>query len=41
MMGWLQQSVPLWVFLIALLTNPARWSKWARETMDSRLGGTA
>lgn len=27
------------VFVVALLTSPARWSKWAAEQVGARLGG--
>ena len=33
-LAWLQQSVPLWVFLLALLTSPHQWAK----RVSNRLG---
>ena len=38
---WLFQDVPLWVFILALLTSPAKWSRAAGRVMKRRLGGGA
>ena len=37
--GWLQNPVPLWAFLIALLTAPQKWSEYVKEYVSERLGG--
>lgn len=40
MPAWLQQNVPLWALLIAMLTNPAMWSRLATSAVTERLGIT-
>lgn len=40
-MTWLKQEVPLWVFLIALLTKPYMWAHYAKTFVVNRLGKTA
>jgi hypothetical protein len=37
--AWLFHSVPLWAFLLALLTSPAKWSRAAGRVMKRRFGG--
>jgi len=37
--AWLFQSVPLWAFLVALLTSPAEWSRRVARIVGRRLGG--
>jgi hypothetical protein len=37
---WLFQDVPLWAFLLAVLTSPARWSRGARRVITRRFGGS-
>jgi hypothetical protein len=36
---WLFQSVPLWAFLLALLTSPAEWSRRVMRVIGRRFGG--
>lgn len=36
---WLFHPVPLWVFILALLTSPAEWSRRAVRVMSKRFGG--
>jgi len=31
--AWLYQSVPLWAFLLALLTSPWRWAGYAKQVL--------
>jgi hypothetical protein len=40
--AWLYHDVPLWVFMLALLTSPAEWSRRALRVMKraSPWGGT-
>ena len=38
MQDWLTHPVPLWAFLVALLTRPADWSNWAKERLTERFG---
>jgi hypothetical protein len=35
--AWLEQSVPLYAFLLALLTHPATWSRRATAIVRRRL----
>lgn len=37
--GWLQNPVPLWAFLIALLTAPQKWSEYVKKYVSERLSG--
>lgn len=37
--AWLFQSVPLWAFILALLTSPAEWSRTAVRIAKRRFGG--
>jgi hypothetical protein len=38
--AWFYQSgPPNWVFLVALLTAPARWAGYARRVMSRAWGG--
>jgi hypothetical protein len=32
---WLFQDVPLWAFLLALLTTPSTWARQARNYFNS------
>lgn len=34
---WLQQSVPLWAFLLAGFTRPATWSRAVTSAVKRRL----
>lgn len=36
---WLFQSVPLWAFLLALLTAPWKWNSYAKRVMKRIFGG--
>jgi hypothetical protein len=38
--AWLFQDVPLYAFLLALLTSPWRWSQYARRVIDRVTGGS-
>lgn len=33
------QSVPLWVFILALLTSPSKWSDAVTSAAKKRFGG--
>jgi len=36
---WLaDQSVPLWAFVLALLTSPREWSRYAVQLGEKKLG---
>lgn len=35
--AWLYHPVPLWVLIVALLTNPYQWSKRTRERIGPLL----
>jgi len=37
--AWLFHDVPLWVFILALLTSPAEWSRRVARVMTRRFGG--
>jgi len=38
---WLaDQSVPLWAFVLALLTSPREWSRYAVQLGEEKLGIT-
>lgn len=36
--AWLQNDVPLWAFLIALLTKPYMWAAYAKTAVANRFG---
>jgi len=38
--AWLYQNVPLWAFLLALLTSPAEWSRRVARVVSRRFGGS-
>jgi hypothetical protein len=33
---WLTADVPLWAFLVAVLTRPAVWSRYAKNALAER-----
>ncbi|MFC7226320.1 hypothetical protein N0B31_02810 [Salinirubellus salinus] len=38
--GWLlEQRVPWWAFLLALLTRPSQWSTTVWSVVEDRMGG--
>lgn len=39
--AWLENPVPLWAFLIALLTSPSKWAGYVQEAIESRIGEQA
>lgn len=36
--AWLLQDVPLWAFLVALLTHPSTWSDRVQRLLSDRFG---
>jgi hypothetical protein len=37
--AWLFHDIPLWAFLVALLTRPAAWSRRVRAYFDTEHNG--
>lgn len=37
--SWWYHPVPLWVFVLALLTRPATWAKAARDRISGIFSG--
>ena len=36
--GWLFSEVPLWAFLVALLTTPTKWAARVNRAIDKYVG---